>query len=202
MQTRRESGRLGRPLAACPGTGVFVGYASLFGQRDTAGDVVLPGAFAQSLRRKGPGDIRMLFQHDPAEPIGTWIDMHENERGLHVRGRIDCNVQRGRELLSLLETRGLDGLSIGFKTVSATRDKANGGRRISRLDLWEISLVTFPMLAGARVTTVKARNLAAAEQLFQSRSAPHPVAPAPASLAALFRDGARIFEKPNIDGVN
>ncbi len=62
----------------------------------------------------------MLFQHDPAEPVGTWLEMHENERGLHVVGRLDKNVQRGRELLSLLESGGLDGLSIGFKTVTAT----------------------------------------------------------------------------------
>ena len=200
MQTRREKNRLGRPLSACSGTGVFVGYASLFGVRDAMGDVVVPGAFATSLMRKGPDQVRMLFQHDPAEPIGTWLEMHENERGLHVRGRLDCNVQRGRELLSLLECRGLDGLSIGFKTVTSARDKAAGTRRLLQVDLWEISLVTFPMLQGARVSEIKWRAQDAAERLFVNRAAPvpRPGNPAPASLADVFRGGARIFQQ----GVN
>jgi hypothetical protein len=148
---------------------VFVGYASLFGAKDAQGDIVMPGAFLDCLRRKGPAGIRMLFQHNPAEPIGTWLEMQETERGLHVRGRLDCYVQRGRELLSLLETKGLDGLSIGFKTVSASREP-RGGRRLTRIDLWEISLVTFPMLPGARVTEVKRRSLEAAEALFARKA--------------------------------
>lgn len=154
MQTRREKSRLGQPLCACSGSGVFVGYASLFGRRDQAGDIVLPGAFTASLKRRQPADIRMLFQHDPAEPVGTWVDMREDHRGLRVTGRLDPNVQRGRELFSLLDSRGLDGLSIGFKTVTARRDRATGARLLQQVDLWEISLVTFPMLDGARVSEV------------------------------------------------
>jgi HK97 family phage prohead protease len=196
MQTRREKSRLGRPLSACSGTGVFVGYASLFGERDQAGDVVVPGAFARTLMRKGPSNVRMLFQHDPAEPVGTWLEMRENKRGLHVMGRLDCNVQRGRELLSLLESGGLDGLSIGFKTVTAGRDRATATRRLIEVDLWEISLVTFPMLAGARATSTRI----AAEQLFARLAAPvsRPDNEAAASLASLFRGGARQFQQ----GVN
>lgn len=155
MQTRREMSRLGQPLCACSGSGVFVGYASLFGERDQSGDVVMRGAFAASLKKRRPGDVRMLFQHDAGEPVGTWIDMHETARGLHVTGRLDRNVQRGRELFSLLETKGLDGLSIGFRTVRARRDRATASRLLTEIDLWEISLVTFPMLVGARVTDVK-----------------------------------------------
>jgi HK97 family phage prohead protease len=156
MQTRREMSRMGRPLCACSGSGVFVGYASLFGERDQSGDIVMPGAFAASLKRRGAADVRMLFQHDAGEPVGAWIDMHETPRGLHVTGRLDRNVQRGRELFSLLESRGLDGLSIGFRTVRARRDRASASRLLTEIDLWEISLVTFPMLPGARVTGVKA----------------------------------------------
>lgn len=215
MQTRREKSRLGQPLCACSGTGVFVGYASLFGQRDQSGDIVLPGAFAQSLRRKSSGVIRMLFQHDPSEPVGTWLDMRETERGLYVEGRLDINVQRGRELLSLLDSKGLDGLSIGFKTVTARRDRASGARLLQHVDLWEISLVTFPMLDGARVSETKRRARDTAERAFagiSGRSEPgaspqrrtenpspgdaptHPVERRTASLAALFRDGARLFQ--------
>ena len=152
MQIRREKSPLAQPLSACSGTGVFVGYASLFGARDASGDMVMPGAFAASLKIRGVENIRMLFQHDPAEPVGAWLEMIENERGLYVRGRLDRNVQRGRELLSLLECRGLDGLSIGFKTVNATRDRFTHTRQLIRIDLWEVSLVTFPMLEGARVS--------------------------------------------------
>ena len=195
MQIRREKSRLGQPLSACSGSGVFVGYASLFGQRDGTGDVLMKGAFAGSLRRKGPGNIRMLFQHDPAEPVGTWLDMRETARGLHVMGRLDCNVQRGRELLSLLESGGLDGLSIGFKTVTAARDKAAGTRLLHQVDLWEISLVTFPMLQGARVSAVTPAHTAAG-QLFAARAAiaPRNGPEAAASLALLFRGGARQFQ--------
>jgi HK97 family phage prohead protease len=172
MQTRGQTGPLARPLAVCAGRGVFSGYASLFGQRDGAGDLVVPGAFALALKRKGPDGIRMLFQHDPAEPVGSWIELREDERGLFVTGRLDCNVQRGRELLSLLDSRGLDGLSIGFRTEFASRDKATGTRRLHRIELWEISLVTFPMQDGARVSVVKRRALADAELLFKPKPNP------------------------------
>ena len=166
MQTRREKSLLGQPLSACSGTGVFVGYASLFGVRDASGDMVMPGAFAASLKRRTAPDIRMLFQHDPAEPVGTWLEMIENERGLYVRGRLDKNVQRGRELLSLLESGGLDGLSIGFKTVRAARDKPTQTRQLFKIDLWEVSLVTFPMLQGARVSELKFFARGTMDQIF------------------------------------
>ena len=167
MHIRREKSRLGQPLSACSGTGVFVGYASLFGVRDASGDMVMRGAFAASLKKRPPANIRMLFQHDPAEPVGTWLEMIENERGLYVRGRLDPRVQRAFELLSLLESGGLDGLSIGFRTVRATREKLSQTRQLHMIDLWEVSLVTFPMLAEARVSELKLHALAEAHKLFQ-----------------------------------
>jgi uncharacterized protein len=157
----------GKLMPVAPGTGVFEGYASLFGKRDQQGDVVLTGAFAQSLQQKGPDNIRMLFQHNPAEPVGNWIDLVEKPRGLWVRGRLNLKVQRGRELLALLETGGLDGLSIGFKTVRARNDRVSGTRQLLSIDLWEISLVTFPMLDGARVSTVKSAARARADAYFK-----------------------------------
>ena len=168
MTLRLSRRGLGQPLQAFPGTGVFTGYASLFGKRDSTGDIVMPGAFAASLKKRGRENIRMLFQHNPAEPVGTWLEIYEDERGLFVQGRLDKNVQRGRELFSLLENGGLDGLSIGFKTVLAKQDRASNVRRLIAIDLWEISLVTFPMLEGARVSVVKSRARERAEQLFSS----------------------------------
>lgn len=136
--------------------GAFSGYASLFGQVDLGKDMVERGAFARSLRQRGAGGVRMLFQHDPAQPIGTWDEIREDERGLFVRGRLALGASRAREVLDLLRQRALDGLSIGFKTVRARAEGTSGVRRILEADLWEISVVTFPMLPGARIAEVKA----------------------------------------------
>jgi len=97
----------------------------------------------------------MLFQHDPSEPIGIWLDLREDHRGLYARGRLIPDVARARELLALLRAGASDGLSIGFKTVRARIDPQTRIRRLLDVDLWEISLVTFPLLAGARVHAVK-----------------------------------------------
>jgi uncharacterized protein len=172
MIYRRDQTPVTRPLSACSGTGVFVGYASLFGVRDQSGDMVMPGAFARSLKRRAAADVRMLFQHDPAEPVGAWLEMRETDRGLYVRGRLEPHVQRGGELLALLETGGLDGLSIGFKTVVAARQKLTQTRQLFEIDLWEISLVTFPMLAGARVSELKADAIFKANRFYAMPSQP------------------------------
>jgi HK97 family phage prohead protease len=136
--------------------GTFEGYASLFDAEDMGRDVIVRGAFADSLRAKGANGIKMLFQHDPAEPIGVWEEIREDARGLYVRGRITAAVAKAREVLSLMRAGALDGLSIGFKAQRTQRDARSGVRRILKLDLWEISVVTFPMLPQARVASVKA----------------------------------------------
>ena len=148
-------------LLADPGlvisrTGEFEGYASLFGVPDLGRDMVLPGAFRDSLLQRGPAAVRMLWQHDPAEPIGRWIALAEDARGLRVRGRLNGSVARAREVAALLQDGGVDGLSIGFRVVEADRDRAKGIRRLRRIDLWEISVVTFPMLPGARISAAPA----------------------------------------------
>jgi hypothetical protein len=135
--------------------GSFTGYASRFGVVDLGRDLLLPGAFSESLARRGPRGIKMLFQHDPAEPIGVWLELREDAHGLYVRGRILPEVERGREVLALMRAGALDGLSIGFRTVEGRSDPKSGVRRLSRVDLWEISIVTFPMLPEARVSAVK-----------------------------------------------
>ncbi len=171
MSPRLHRRGLEVPLSAASGSGVFSGYASLFGQRDQSNDIVLVGAFYASLLRRPAEDIRMLFQHDPAEPVGTWLEVRETDNGLYVMGRLNKNVQRGHELLALLEGGGIDGLSIGFKTVSARRDRATAARLLTKIDLWEISLVTFPMLQGARVSAVKSSSRARADSHFQKPTA-------------------------------
>jgi Escherichia/Staphylococcus phage prohead protease len=135
--------------------GAFEGYASLFGQKDMGGDIVVKGAFTSSLEKRGTGGIRMLFQHDPAEPIGVWREIKEDSRGLFVRGQLLPQVARSREILMLMKEGALDGLSIGFRTIRGKSDRKNGVRRLYEVDLWEISIVTFPMLAQARISPMK-----------------------------------------------
>jgi HK97 family phage prohead protease len=136
--------------------GTFAGYASLFGRADLGRDMVMPGAFRTSLTKRGPAGIKMLFQHDPNEPIGIWEEIHEDANGLVVRGRLMTDVGRAREVLALMRAGALDGLSIGFKTVRGRTDAATGVRQLLEVDLWEVSVVTFPMLPDARVSAVKA----------------------------------------------
>ncbi|WP_163269014.1 HK97 family phage prohead protease [Chelativorans alearense] len=135
--------------------GSFSGYASLFGRVDLGRDVVERGAFAESLEKRGAGGIRMLFQHDPNQPIGAWKEIREDARGLFVRGKLAAGVSKAREVLELMRDGALDGLSIGFRTVRAVNEPRTGIRRIKKADLWEISVVTFPMLPEARVEAVK-----------------------------------------------
>lgn len=130
----------------------IAGYASLFGKRDQGGDVVQPGAYSGSLARlvSAGRRVKMLWQHDPAQPIGVWDEVREDARGLWVKGRILPEVARGREAVALLGAGAIDGLSIGYRTLRAERD-GKGQRLLNELDLWEVSLVTFPMLPEARV---------------------------------------------------
>lgn len=128
------------------------GYASRFDVPDQNGDVVAAGAFALSLRRlaaEGRG-VKLLWQHDPAQPIGLWERVEEDRTGLLVRGRLLTEVAKGAEAAALIAAGAVDGLSIGYRTIRA--EKIAGGRRLIELDLWEVSLVTFPMLPSARAS--------------------------------------------------
>lgn len=139
--------------------GVIEGYASLFGQVDQGGDLVMRGAYTASLKRLSEtgGRVRMLWQHDPSEPVGLWEEVKEDARGLRVRGRLLPQVARAREAQALISAGALDGLSIGYRVVKSSKNTL-GQRVLSEVDLWEISLVTFPMQREARVE-VKAGGL-------------------------------------------
>jgi HK97 family phage prohead protease len=143
--------RLGGEVSVTDGT-VIEGYASLFGRRDQGGDVVAPGAYGRSLKtmEAAGGRVKMLWQHDPAEPIGVWDEVREDSKGLYVKGRLLTEVARAREAAALIAAGAIDGLSIGYRTVKATKDD-RGQRSLDELELWEVSLVTFPMLPDARV---------------------------------------------------
>ncbi len=138
--------------------GVFEGLASTFGNRDMMGDLVEPGAFSGALAR--PGAIKMLWQHDARAPIGVWERIRETAAGLEVKGRLVLDVQQAREALALLKAGAVDALSIGFSVLrgGAEFDRERALRRIKAVDLWEISVVTFPANPKARVARIKAAD--------------------------------------------
>ncbi|MEL6170559.1 MAG: HK97 family phage prohead protease [Pseudomonadota bacterium] len=131
---------------------VIEGYASLFGDADRGGDIVEPGAYASSLGKlKAQGNqVKMLWQHDPSQPIGVWDEVREDDKGLYVKGRLLAEVERAREAVALIAEGAIDGLSIGYRTLKASKNE-KGQRLLKELELWEVSLVTFPMLPSARV---------------------------------------------------
>lgn len=136
------------------------GYASRFGLRDLNDDVVVAGAFRDSLLNTGPKGVRMLYQHQVKSPVGVWDELREDAIGLFVRGRIlDLNAE-ARMVGSLVKAGVVDGLSIGFRAVKSRKDSGSL-RVLTSVELWEISIVTFPMLPSARITSMREESVAA-----------------------------------------
>lgn len=147
-------------LKATGDSGIVEGYGSVFGVKDSYDDVILPGAFSASLAAQRAANTMpaMLWQHDPSEPIGIWSEMVEDERGLRVKGQLALETVRGREAFSLLKLGALNGLSIGFVATAKSYNDRDGTRMISAIDLWEVSLVTFPANGSARVDGIKSAD--------------------------------------------
>lgn len=133
------------------------GYASLWGVADLNRDVTVRGCCAESLAAVGAAGVKMLHQHEDA-PVGVWDEVREDARGLFVRGRIMDWSAGARFCQALVRAGALDGLSIGFRAVTARREGAL--RVLTGVELWEVSLVTFPMLPGARLRCGAPRNSA------------------------------------------
>jgi hypothetical protein len=131
----------------------FAGYASVFDHADRSGDVVRRGAFA----RAKPVGLPLLWQHDPARPVGVVERIEEDARGLRVIGRLTLGSDAGREAGALLADGAIDGLSFGYRVRRAMK-RPGGGRELIDLDLLEISMVTFPMQPLARVHAVDRGN--------------------------------------------
>lgn len=133
--------------------GRFCGYASLFEKIDSQGDRVRQGAFEAGLKKNAVP--KMLWQHNVTEPIGQWNLIREDQKGLYVEGQLLLDLQKGREVYSLLKKGILDGLSIGCTVKQAQYCEKDGTRDLQEIDLLEISLVTFPANSEAKVTSVK-----------------------------------------------
>lgn len=134
--------------------GRFAGYASVFNIVDNQRDMIIRGAFANTLKGR-VSSIKLLWQHQQSEPIGVLDDMFEDEHGLYVEGRLLLQIQRAKEAHALLKSGALNGLSIGYSPVRYRIDAATGVRILSEIDLWEVSLVTFAANEAAGVTVVK-----------------------------------------------
>lgn len=139
--------------------GEIEGYGSVFDVVDDGGDIVAPGAFTNSLRtgRK----VKMLFQHDTNRVIGTWGEIEEDGKGLRVKGKLLVNTTGGRDAYEQVKAGAIDGLSIGYRSLKSM--DRNGKRVILQADLWEVSLVTFPMNEMARIDAVKAAAMSERE---------------------------------------
>jgi HK97 family phage prohead protease len=142
------------------GDGIFTGYASVFGELDQQNEIVQAGAFARSLSkwRRQNRTPALLWMHDPTQPIGIWQSVREDASGLLVEGRLALRTQKGGEAYELLKLGALTGLSIGYRVVESKIEPKRKARILTDVDLFEISLVTFPANEAARVSEVKAER--------------------------------------------
>lgn len=196
--------------------GEFEGYASIFGEIDRGGDIVERGAYAQSLAERPASEIKLLWQHNVSDVRGRWLEVREDDKGLFCRGKLFLSMEKGRDAYTLVKEKAIDGLSIGYRTVVGDRDRNTGVRHLKQLELFEVSLVTFPMQKTARIHGAKAEALPTVRQFeewltrdagFTSRMAKaiiadgykalHDERDAPSSeeqnLAEVFKNAAKLF---------
>lgn len=153
----RETRSFAIQIKAAGDDGSIEGYGSVFGVLDNWDDVIDKGAFSASLaEHKAAGTMpAMLWQHDADHPIGIWTEMVEDAKGLRVKGQLALDTVKGQEARALLKMGAINGLSIGFISKQWAYDVETDVRTLTEVDLWEVSLVTFPANEKARVTNVK-----------------------------------------------
>lgn len=182
------------------------GWASTFGNKDSYDDIVMPGAFAESIRARMP---KMLWQHDSDRPVGVWTAAAETVQGLYVKGTL-LDTTLGADVYKMLKAGAITDMSIGYATKEATYDQATGVRMLKKLDLWEVSLVTFPANDRANITMVKAamEDIDAAADLLDrvtgmcdayAAGDMQPTAEAMATVAQLVRQAQAMLEEPDGD---
>jgi HK97 family phage prohead protease len=154
---KRETRSFTLSLKAVGTDGTVEGYGSVFGVRDNYDDVIAAGAFMSSLAAHKASSTMpaMLWQHEADEPIGIWTDMAEDTKGLRIKGQLCLETSQGKEAYALLKMGAINGLSIGFISKQWAYDQTTDVRTLTEIDLWEVSLVTFPANEKARVTTIK-----------------------------------------------
>jgi hypothetical protein len=153
--------------------GTIEGYGSVFGERDDYDDVIAAGAYAATLAaHKAAGTMpAMLWQHDATAPIGVWLEMVEDGKGLKIKGKLALDTVKGKEAYALLKMGALNGLSIGFVAKQWAYDRDTDVRTLTEVDLWEVSLVTFPANDKSRITGVKSADIASIKTIRQAEQA-------------------------------
>lgn len=201
LERRQSCGRL--DIKSVSDAGEFEGHGSVFNVEDSYGDIVVPGAFKRTLdEHRSEGTLpAMLWQHDASQPIGVYTDMKEDAAGLYVKGQILLETTKGREAHALLKAKAIRGLSIGFINRDSSRDEATGIRKVKDVDLWEVSLVTFPANRSATVEQVKGANGIHTERDLEKflRDAGMSKSEALASVARL---RASILDRREADGIS
>ena len=150
------------PLQACnlkqtqtDGNHGFAGYASVFGGTDSFGDTIVKGAFSESLQKMTRKPL-MLYGHSASNVVGKWLEMKEDDTGLHVVGEFTPNHTLAKDVHASMAHGAIDGISIGFRVpVGGAEELEDGGRKLSKIDLVEVSIVGFPADDAARVSQVK-----------------------------------------------
>lgn len=139
------------------GDNTFEGYAAVFRNKDSYDDIIEPGAFAKTIQESKR--VKVLWQHDPWQPIGKPTQMAEDNHGLYVKASIS-NTQLGKDVVQLLKDGVIDELSIGFNTIKDEWDNSKSARLIKEVRLWEFSPVTFAANDQALITGAKNMQLA------------------------------------------
>jgi uncharacterized protein len=145
-------------VKAVDDAGIFTGYGSVFGNVDSYQEIVAPGAFVESLSAwNDAGKLPpVLWQHRSGEPVGPYLELREDTHGLWAKGQLLVDdVVRAKEARALMKAKAVNGLSIGFVTREDSYDKLTGIRTLKKIDLWEISIVTFPANPAAQISNVK-----------------------------------------------
>ena len=158
MAAKRKTRDFGLEVKEVSDAGEFSGYASVYDVIDAYREVVAPGAFSNSLRKWGTKSRLppVLWQHRSGEPVGPFTLMREDEKGLYVEGLLLVDeVQKAREARALMKAKAVTGMSIGFNVVVEEYNSKEKLLTLKEIDLWEVSIVTFPANEAAQIEAVK-----------------------------------------------
>lgn len=161
MELNRKVRDFNFACKAISAKGEFEGYASVFDVIDFYKEVVMPGAFAETISAWKAKDRYppALWQHLSYEPVGPITHMEEDDKGLFVRGHLLVDdVPRAREARALIHAKAISGMSFGFDVIDEEYDSRAGVMKLKKIDLWEVSVVTFPANEAAQIAGVKGFN--------------------------------------------
>ena len=158
---RRETRDFSLSLRATGDEGIIEGHAAIFGEKNGHNEIVLPGAFTETLSsHRAAGTMPFMFRnHSSNDVIGVWEEMEEDKRGLRVKGRFLLEKQIGRDAYVDVKKAQVRGLSVGFIATEDEYDYKTNTRIIRSMDLYEVSLVAFPSAKSANILNVRSEGI-------------------------------------------